>query len=185
MLKDKIFSLVQEKFENEMNETLKGRFENFEANLEMNKNVQSCDGFIAFVDGFICLSSLIYTDSLINSGNTPKYLQAYINRIDELAREHAEENGEDEEERDDIYYNYIAEDVFYLEINFYFYDKDGHGKGKDKVYFDYSIKNEYGKLLNLVNHKELDEICATDTEINKENYMEVVTKAIEKIINFV
>ena len=81
----------------------------------------------------------------------------------------------------DFYPNNETEKLFYIEVNFYFYDKDGHGKGKDKVYFDYSIKNEYGKLLSLVNHKDLDELCVTDTEVNEINYIEIVNSAIDKI----
>ena len=181
MLKDKIFNLVQEKFENELKEELEKRFENFEQNLEVNKNVESRDGFISFVDGNICLNSFISSDLLISSGNIPSYLKEYINNLDKLATEYMEENSEIE----DSYYDYISDDYFFVECNFYWYDKDSKGHGVDKVYFDYSIKDEYGKLLYKVNHKELDEICITDTEVNEENYIEVVTSAIDKIIKAV
>jgi len=186
MLKDKIFGLVKEKFENELKEEIQNRFEAFEVNIEENKNVKSYDGFIAFVDGFICLSSVINSDMLISSGSTPKYLDAYINHIEKLAIEYSEENAEDTQEiKDDKYQDYLCDDYFIVEVNFYWYDKNGHGKGKNSLYFDYSIKNEYGKELYLVDQKAIDEICVTDIEVNEENYIEVVTSAIEKIIKAV
>lgn len=186
MLKDKIFTLVQEKFENELKEKLENTFENFEQNLEVNKKVESRDGFISFVDGNICLSSFISSSTLICSGSTPKYLESYINHIEKLAHEYASENSDNNEEIEgELYYDYISDDYFFVECNFYFYDKNEKGKGIDKIYFDYSIKDEYGKVLYLVNQKSIDEICVTDTEVNEENYIEVITNAIEKIIKFV
>ena len=55
----------------------------------------------------------------------------------------------------------------------------------EKIYFDYSIKNEYGKELYLVDIKAIDEICVTDSEVNEGNYIKVVEKAIEKIEKFI
>lgn len=186
MLKDKIFNLVKEKFKDILKDEINNRFEAFEVNLEEDKNVQGRDGFIPFVDGFICLSAVINSSYLISSGNTPKYLNAYINHIDNLAIEYSKEQaGDNKELRDDIYMDYISDDYFYVECNFYFYDKNGKGNGQDKIYFDYSIKNEYGKTLYLVDIKAIDNICVTDTDVNEGNYIEIVNSAIEKIKSFI
>ena len=186
MLKDKIFDLVKEKFEDVLKDEINNRFEPFEVNLEENRNLQGRDGFIPFVDGFICLSSVINSSDLIISRNTPSYLEKYINHIDNLAIECANEEARDNEElKDGIYFDYISDDYFYVEVNFYWYDKSGKGHGQDKIYFDYSIKNEYGKELYLVDIKAIDEICVTDSEVNEGNYIEIVEKAIEKIKKFI
>ena len=81
--------------------------------------------------------------------------------------------------------DYISDDYFYAECNFYFCDKNGKGNGQDKIYFDYSIKDEYGKELYLVGTKAIDEICVTDSEVNEENCIEIVNNAIEKIKKFI
>ena len=186
MLKDKIFDLVKEKFEDILKEELNNRFEAFEVSLEEDKNVQGRDGFIPFVDGFVCLSAVINSSYLISSGNTPNYLEKYINHIDDLAFEYSNENAEDTQEiKDEIYFDYISDDYFYLECNFYWYDKDGEGDGMDKIYFDYSIKNEYGKSLYLVDIKAIDNICVTDSDVNEGNYIEIINNAIEKIKKFI
>ena len=184
MLKEKIFNLVNEKFEG-LQDTLKDRFENFEGNIEINKNLHGRDGFIPFVDGFICLSSFIYTSDLISSGNFPNYLNDYCNNLESLAYEYSIEQSEDLDERDEIYYNYLSDDFFYIEVNFYWYDKDGKGHGQDKIYFDYSIKNEYGKTLCKVDQKGIDDSCITDEIIDDTNYIEVIEKAINKIVKFI
>lgn len=57
--------------------------------------------------------------------------------------------------------------------------------GQDKIYFDYSIKDEYGKDLYLVDTKAIDEICVTDSNVTEENYIEVIENAIEKIKIFI
>ena len=186
MLKDKIFDLVKEKFEDILKDEINNRFEAFEVNLEENRNLQGYDGFIPFVDGFICLSSVINSSDLIISGNTPSYLEKYINHINDLAIEYSNENAEDTQEvKDETYFDYISDDYFYIECNFYWYDKDGKGDGQDKIYFDYSIKNEYGKSLYLVDIKAIDEICVTDLEVDKGNYIEIVEKSIDKIKSFI
>ena len=186
MLKDKIFDLVKRKFEDILKEELEERFENFEGKIEINKNLEARDGFIPFVDGFICLSAVINSSYLITSGNAPSYLEKYINNIDNLAFEYSNENAENTQEiKDEIYFDYISDDYFYVECNFYWYDKNGEGDGVDKIYFDYSIKDEYGKILYLVDIKAIDEICVTDLEVDEENYIEVIEKAIEKIKRFI
>lgn len=186
MLKDKIFDLVKEKFDDILKEELNNRFETFEVNLEEDRNLQGYDGFIPFVDGFMCLSSVINSSYLISSGNAPSYLEKYINHINDLAVEYSNENAEDTQEiKDGIYFDYILDYYFYVECNFYWYDKDGKGDGINSLYFDYSIKDEYGKSLYLVDIKAIDEICVTDSEVNEENYIEIVEKAIEKIKKFI
>ena len=79
MLKDKIFNLVKEKFEDILKDEINNRFEPFEVNLEEDRDVQGRDGFIPFVNGFMCLSAVINSSDLISSGNTPDYLKKYIN----------------------------------------------------------------------------------------------------------
>ena len=184
MLKEKIYSLVSEKFE-DLKEVFNERFENFEGNIEIVENLESRDGFIPFVDGFICLSSFICTSDLISSGNFPSYLADYCNNLENLAYDYSIEQTEDQDERDDYYYNYLGDDYFFVEVNFYWYDKNGHGDGQDKIYFDYSIKGEYGKVLYKVNQKAIDEACVTDEIIDNNNYKEVIEKAIDKIVNFI
>ena len=126
MLKDKIFDLVKEKFEDILKDEINNRFEPFEINLEEDRDVQGRDGFIPFVNGFMCLSAVINSSDLISSGNTPDYLKKYINHIDNMATEYAnEEAGDNEEIKDEIYFDYISDDYFYVECNFYWYDKDG------------------------------------------------------------
>lgn len=180
MLKEKIFNLVNEKFK-DLQEDLKNRFENFEGNIEINKNLQGRDGFIPFVDGFICLSSLIFTNDLISTGSRPSYLENYCNYIDNLAIEFEKDNSENE----NAYWEYLSDNYFYIEVNFYWYDKDGKGHGLDKIYFDYSIKNEYGRTLCKVNQKAIDDACITDEVIDESNYIEVIEKAIDKIVKFI
>lgn len=186
MLKDKIFNLVNEKFENELKEKLQNTFECFESNIEQNKNVQSYDGFIAFVDGCICLSSPICTSSLITSGMYPSYLGEYVNHISNLAHEYSLEDSDDNQEIiDDKYFDYIQDDYFYIEVNFYWYDKDGKGHGQNKAYFDYSIKDEYGKTLYKVDQKAIDEACVSESNIYEGNYEQFVNDSINKIIEFI
>jgi hypothetical protein len=186
MLKNKIFDLVKEKFEDVLREEINNRFEVFEVGLEENRNLQGYDGFIPFVDGFVCLSSVINSSYLIISGNAPNYLEKYINYVNNSAIEYSNENAEDNEElKDDIYMDYILDDCFYVECNFYFYDKDGKGDGINSLYFDYSIKDEYGKSLYLVDIKAIDEVCITNSEVSENNYIEIINNAVEKIKKFI
>lgn len=174
MLKNKIFLEVEKQFEF-LAEKLNNKYENSDFDIEKNENLKSYDGFIAFVDGYITISSDITTLNLIHSGLYPSYIEPYIEDTEQQASEYEKENSDIE----DAFYEYLEEDYFIVEVNFYYYE-DG------TIYFDYVIKDYYNKVLYKIDQENIDKNCITENIIpNEKNYKNIIKKAIEKIEKFI
>lgn len=108
---------------------------------------ESYDGFWSFTDGTMTLNIDLYTWNMFGSGLYPKYLQKYIDHIEQLAHEFAIEYNDDidSQEYENAYDEYIQDDYITLQFRFIWYDKNNHGNGKNKIYCDCFLVDEYNR----------------------------------------
>ena len=110
---------------------------------------ESYSGFISFTDGTMTLNVDIFAWYSIGSGNYPVYLQKYISHIEQLAHEYALEFGEfGSELYENNYDAYLYDDYITIQFRFIYYDKNNKGNGKNKIYCDCFLVDEYNQVIN-------------------------------------
>ena len=110
----------------------------------------SYEGFWSWTDGSLVLNVDLYSNYMISSGNYPIYLQKYINHIENLAHEYAIAINDDTDSGEyyEKYDEYLLDDYITLQFRFLWYDKNNHGNGKNKIYCDCFLVDEYNKVIN-------------------------------------
>ena len=110
-------------------------------------------GFWSFVDGSLTLNVDLIPWNLLGSGNYPNYLQKCVTHVEQLSHEYAIEHNNDRysDEYQESYDEYLQDEYVTVQFRFMWYGKNKHGNGKNKLYCDCFLVDEYNQVI----HKEI------------------------------